>query len=167
MRQPPRKADIVGGGFAPRTSFTQLMEAKMVNQSPVMTVANAMDEMKFSAFHGRVMALIIGGLFFDLFDVAVLGSLAPDLIRTQFAAPGQIAVVASATFLGLLIGSVGQGELTDRFGRKVVYQANLLIYGFATIAAAASPNYLVLAILRFVAGLGLGARAVQRSIVSP
>ncbi|HZQ14426.1 MAG TPA: MFS transporter [Pseudolabrys sp.] len=129
----------------------------MAAQSAVSAVANAMDEMSFGKFHWRVMSLIIAGLFFDLFDVAVLGSLAPDLIRTQFAAPANIAVIASATFFGLLVGSVIQGELTDRFGRKVVYQANLLIYGLATIAAAASPNYMVLAALRFVAGLGLGA----------
>jgi MFS transporter, putative metabolite:H+ symporter len=129
----------------------------MAAQSPVSAVANAMDEMNFGGFHWRVMTLIIAGLFFDLFDVAVLGSLAPDLIQSKFAVPANIAVIASATFFGLLVGSVLQGELTDRFGRKVVYQANLLIYGVATIAAAASPDYMVLAGLRFVAGLGLGA----------
>ena len=129
----------------------------MAAQSAVSAVAGAMDEMSFGRFHWRVMSLIIAGLFFDLFDVAVLGSLAPDLIRSKFASPANIGVIASATFFGLLVGSLVQGELTDRFGRKVVYQANLLLYGVATIAAAASPDYVVLAILRFVAGLGLGA----------
>jgi MFS transporter, putative metabolite:H+ symporter len=129
----------------------------MGDRSPVSSVADAMDEMNFGAFHWQVMGLIIAGLFFDLFDVAVLGSLAPDLIRTEFATPAQVGVVASATFMGLLIGSVIQGELTDRFGRKVIYQANLLLYGIATIAAAAAPDYTTLAILRFIAGLGLGA----------
>ena len=56
-----------------------------------------------------------------------------------------------------MIGCVGQGEFTDRFGRKAVYQFNLLLYGVATIAAAFSPNYIWLAAFRFIAGIGLGA----------
>jgi MFS transporter, putative metabolite:H+ symporter len=120
-------------------------------------VDQSIDEMPLNSFHVRILTLIIAGLFFDLFDVAVLGSLIPDLIASKFAAPSQVAVVASATFAGLLIGSVAQGELTDRFGRKVVYQANLLLYGVATLAAAAAPDYGWLAVARFVAGLGLGA----------
>jgi putative MFS transporter len=120
-------------------------------------VDQSIDEMPLSTFHVKILALIIAGLFFDLFDVAVLGSLIPDLIASKFAAPSQVAVVASATFAGLLIGSIAQGELTDRFGRKVVYQVNLLLYGIATLAAAAAPNYGWLAVARFVAGLGLGA----------
>jgi putative MFS transporter len=120
-------------------------------------VDQSMDELPLGSFHVRILTLIIAGLFFDLFDVAVLGSLIPDLIASKFAAPSQIAVVASATFAGLLIGSIAQGELTDRLGRKVVYQANLLLYGVATIAAAAAPDYGWLAVARFIAGLGLGA----------
>ena len=58
---------------------------------------------------------------------------------------------------GLFLGTLAQGEFTDRFGRKTVYQFNLLLYGTATIAAAFSPNYLWLAALRFIAGIGLGA----------
>lgn len=120
-------------------------------------VAETLDEMPIAGFHRRVMVLIIGGLFFDLFDVAILGSLAPDIIASHFAKPEEVAFVASATFLGLLLGSVIQGELTDRYGRKTIYQANLLIYGLATLASGLSPHYLVFAALRFVAGLGLGA----------
>ena len=65
--------------------------------------------------------------------------------------------MASATLFGLFVGTLAQGEFTDRFGRKTVYQFNLLLYGLATIVAAFSPNYIWLAVLRFIAGIGLGA----------
>ena len=120
-------------------------------------VDSSLDNMKLGRFHTRVLALVIAGLFFDLFDVAVLGSLIPELVRSGFASPSQIAIVASSTFAGLFLGSILQGELTDRYGRKVVYQANLLLYALATLAAAAAPNYWLLATARFIAGLGLGA----------
>ena len=57
---------------------------------------------------------------------------------------------------GLFVGAVGQGQFSDRWGRKSVYQFNLLLFGVATIAAAFSPNVVWLAALRFIAGIGLG-----------
>jgi putative MFS transporter len=90
-------------------------------------------------------------------DVAVFGSLVPDMVRSGFATKDDIPLMISALFIGTLIGSIGQGELTDRFGRKAIYQLNLLIFGLTTIASALSPNYIVFAVLRFIAGIGLGA----------
>jgi putative MFS transporter len=120
-------------------------------------VGASMDDARMSPIHYRVFTLIAAGYFFDVADYVILGALIPDMVRSNFATPGQIATVASATLFGLFLGTVAQGEFTDRFGRKTVYQFNLLLYGGATIAAAFSPNWVWLAALRFVAGLGLGA----------
>jgi putative MFS transporter len=120
-------------------------------------VGTALDEARMSPIHWRVFALISAGYFFDVADYVILGALIPDMVRSGFATPAQIATVASATLLGLFVGTLAQGEFTDRFGRKTVYQFNLLLYGLATIAAAFSPDYIWLAVLRFIAGIGLGA----------
>jgi MFS transporter, putative metabolite:H+ symporter len=120
-------------------------------------VGTAMDEASLSPVHYRVFALIAAGYFFDVMDYVILGSLVPDMVHSGFATSAQIAAVASATLFGLFVGTIGQGEFTDRFGRKTVYQFNLFLYGAATIAAAFSPNYVWLAALRFIAGIGLGA----------
>lgn len=120
-------------------------------------VGTAMDEASLGPVHYRVFVLIAAGYFFDVMDYVILGSLVPDMVHSGFATPPQIAVVASATLFGLFVGTIGQGEFTDRFGRKTVYQFNLFLYGAATIAAAFSPNYVWLAALRFIAGIGLGA----------
>ncbi len=120
-------------------------------------VGTSMDEARLSPIHYRVFALIAAGYFFDVSDYVILGSLIPDMTRSGFATAPQIATVASATLFGLFLGTVAQGEFTDRFGRKTVYQFNLLLYGVATIAAAFSPNWIWLAVLRFIAGIGLGA----------
>ena len=120
-------------------------------------VGTSLDDARMSPIHWRVFALISAGYFFDVCDYVILGALIPDMVRSGFATPAQIATVASATLLGLFVGTLAQGEFTDRFGRKTVYQFNLLLYGLATIAAAFSPNYIWLAVLRFIAGIGLGA----------
>lgn len=128
-------------------------------QSVQSFVADAMENAKFGSFHARVIALITAGFFLDLVDIAVFGSLVPDMVRTNFATAPELGAVISATLFGTVIGAFGQGELTDRFGRKTVYQFNLLLFGIGTIACAFAPNYAWLAALRFIAGIGLGAEA--------
>jgi putative MFS transporter len=120
-------------------------------------VGTAMDEARLSPIHYRVFSLIAAGYFFDVADYVILGSLIPDMTRSGFATAPQLAIVGTCTLLGLFLGTVAQGEFTDRFGRKTVYQFNLLLYGIATIVAAFSPNWIWLAALRFIAGIGLGA----------
>jgi putative MFS transporter len=120
-------------------------------------VGASMDNAPLGPIHYRVFTLIAAGYFFDVADYVILGSLIPDITHSGFATAAQIGIVASATLFGLFLGTLAQGEFTDRFGRKTVYQFNLLLYGTATIAAAFSPDYIWLAALRFIAGIGLGA----------
>jgi MFS family permease len=126
-------------------------------RSIVDYVDEVLDNARFGPFHKRVLAIITAGLFFDVIDFIILGSLVPDMLRTHFATPAGIGSVGSATLLGLFIGALGQGEFTDRLGRKAVFQFAVACYSLATIAAALAPSIGWLAIGRFVAGVALGA----------
>jgi putative MFS transporter len=120
-------------------------------------VDKTLDEAKLGPVHYRVLALITFAYFFDVIDFIILGSLVPDMVRSGFAVPAQVGAVGTAQLIGLFLGAGGQGEFTDRFGRKRVLQTAILIYSIATILAALSPNYAWLAFGRLVAGIGLGA----------
>jgi MFS transporter, putative metabolite:H+ symporter len=126
-------------------------------QSIVTWVDTRLDNARLGPIHRRVLALITAGYFFDVIDYIILGSLVPDMVRSHFATPGQIGTVGSATLIGLFFGSIGQGEFTDRFGRKAVFQFAIFLYSVATIAAALAPTVWWLAFGRFIAGIGLGA----------
>ena len=117
----------------------------------------ALDDAKISPLHRKVIALIAAGYFFDVIDFVVLGSLIPFLLKSGFATGPQVAAIGSAQLLGLFLGTAGQGEFSDRFGRRFIYQFNLLLFGVFTILGALSPTITVLIICRFIAGLGLGA----------
>jgi putative MFS transporter len=119
-------------------------------------VGRSLDDAKISPLHVRAIALIAAGYFFDVIDLIVLGSLIPDMVQSKFATPAEAAWVGSATVLGMFIGAAGQGEFSDRWGRKTVYQFNLLIFGIFTILGAFAPTVTLLAAARFVAGVGLG-----------
>jgi MFS transporter, putative metabolite:H+ symporter len=128
-------------------------------------VGDAMDEARMGPLHWRLLALVAAGYFFDVLDFTIFGALVPDLIHSGFVTQQQVPWIGSITLLGLFIGTLGQGEFTDRFGRKTVYQFNLLLYGVATILAALppipsigfEPGLTWLLTFRFVAGVGLGA----------
>jgi len=119
-------------------------------------VGRSLDDAKISPLHVRAIALIAAGYFFDVIDLIVLGSLIPDMVQSNFATGAQAAAVGSATVLGMFIGAAGQGEFSDRWGRKTVYQFNLLIFGIFTILGALAPSVTWLIVARFLAGIGLG-----------
>ena len=119
-----------------------------------------LDRLPMSAFHRRIMWLIGIGMFFDGFDIYVASTVLGATVSTHFATLQQVPHFVSATFLGMTIGSFGTGFLGDKFGRRFTYQANLMIFGLASLASAFAPNMQVLIICRFVMGIGLGAENV-------
>src|ERR1700722_2506169 len=120
-------------------------------------VGNALDEAKISPLHIKVVGLIAAGYFCDVIDFTILGSLIPFIIKSGFATAGQAAIIGSAAILGMAIGTAGQGEFSDRFGRRFIYQFNLLLFGVFTILGALAPSVTLLVVCRFIAGIGLGA----------
>src|SRR6204780_3712759 len=117
----------------------------------------ALDDAKISPLHRRVVALIAAGYFCDVIDFTVFGSLVPFIIKSGFGAAADVAMIGSATIFGLAVGTAGQGELSDRFGRRFIYQFNLLLFGVFTILGALAPSLFLLILCRFIAGIGLGA----------
>ena len=119
-----------------------------------------LDRLPISSFHRRIMWLIGAGMFFDGFDIYVVATVLGATLKSGFSTLGQSAQFVSVTFLGMMVGSFVTGFLGERYGRRFNYQANLAIFGLASIAAAFAPSMEVLILLRFVVGVGLGAENV-------
>jgi MFS transporter, putative metabolite:H+ symporter len=127
-----------------------------VAQSIEQFVGTSLDDAKISPLHMRVIGLIAAGYFFDVIDLIVLGSLIPDMVQSKFTTAAEAGIIGSATVFGMFIGGIGQGQFSDRWGRKSVYQFNLLLFGVFTILGALAPSFMWLVVARFIAGLGLG-----------
>lgn len=94
---------------------------------------------------------------FDLYDIFLAGVLAAVLAVQWNLGTGGKAMVISSGFAGMFVGAIVLSAMADRYGRRRVFLWNLMIYSVFTLAAAFAPNLTWLAILRFCAGLGLGA----------
>ena len=119
-----------------------------------------LDRLPMSRFHRRIMWLIGIGMFFDGFDIYIASTVLGATLKSGFSTIGQNALFVSITFLGMMIGSFGTGFLGDRFGRRFTYQANLALFGVASLAAAFAPSMAFLIACRFFMGVGLGAENV-------
>jgi putative MFS transporter len=106
------------------------------------------------------MWLIGAGMFFDGFDIYLAATVLGAVLQSGFSTLGQNAEFVSATFVGMMLGSFVTGFLGDRYGRRFTYQANLAIFGFASIAAAFAPSMPVLIWIQLIIGFGLGAENV-------
>ncbi|MFT4121978.1 MFS transporter [Bradyrhizobium sp.] len=121
------------------------------------TAAARLDRLPTTNFHRRLFGLVAGGLFTDNFDIYVAGAVLGQLLAIGFSDLAQNATFVSATFAGMLIGTIGSGIIADRYGRRLTFQFNLAVFGVATLACAAAPDIFYLTIFRFIAGVGLGA----------
>ncbi|HXL21662.1 MAG TPA: MFS transporter [Candidatus Dormibacteraeota bacterium] len=126
----------------------------------IVNAGARLDRLPVSSFHRRVMKLIGIGMFFDGFDVYVAATVVGATLKSGFSTIGQNAQFVSATFFGMMLGSFLTGFLGDRYGRRFTYQANLALFGVASIAAAFASSMNVLILLRGIMGVGLGAELV-------
>jgi AAHS family 4-hydroxybenzoate transporter-like MFS transporter len=96
-------------------------------------------------------------LIADGFDIILLGYVAPAIAADFGLANSGVGAVLTASLIGVAIGGFGGGYLGDKYGRRTLIAASLLVFGFATLASALADGIVVFSAARLVAGLGLGA----------
>ncbi|QXJ27565.1 hypothetical protein J5U23_00432 [Saccharolobus shibatae B12] len=96
------------------------------------------------------------GYFFDFFEVSMMGAVAPAAAKTFRVSTAEGALLITITLLGMLVGAAIGGYLADKYGRKRMFMITLIGWGSLSLITAASPNYVIMFILRFLTGLFLG-----------
>ena len=99
------------------------------------------------------LALIADGYDLYVYGATVPGFVGPSGWGVDKATAG---LVGSFALVGMLIGSLAAGLLTDRFGRRRMLVAAIGTFSVFMVACALAPNFAVFAILRFGACLGVG-----------
>lgn len=95
----------------------------------------------------------------DGFDLVVLGAVIPTLSKSGDLGftDSSLTLASTLGLVGVGIGAVAVGPLSDRFGRRATLISSIALFSVLTLAIAAAQDVTQFTVLRFAAGLGLGA----------
>lgn len=132
-----------------------------------MRVSERLDRLPLGRFHYKLLLLTGLGWFFDSMDTGLVSFILPHLKDEWSLRPTQIGWTATGALLGMLVGGALAGILSDRYGRKRIFQVTLLIFSIATGLCGLAWSFTSLLLLRLVVGFGLGGELpVAVSLVS-
>ena len=117
----------------------------------------SLDDAPFSAFHRRIAIYSCGGPFCDGYILGIIAAALGPLSSEIGLTAGWQGMVGAAALVGMFVGGLVFGYLTDLLGRRVMYSADLLVLIVASAAQFWVHDRVSLLVLRFVLGLAVGA----------
>src|ERR1700677_3454998 len=104
----------------------------------------------------RIWMLAAAGKFFEGYVVFMTGVALPLIAREFSIGPTENGLISAASLCGILIGAVGLGSLSDRFGRNSMFIVEMIIFTAFLGAAVFCNRFISLVICLFGLGLALG-----------
>ena len=126
------------------------------NEISSITLGELVDKQKIGRW--IIVILVISALVLvtDGFDIATMGYVGPELVKSWGLRREQLTPVLTAGTVGLLFGAPLLSFIGDRFGRKTAILLGLLFFGAISLMTAGATTLSQITILRFLTGVGLG-----------
>lgn len=107
---------------------------------------------------GTALAVIVCWLFvvFDGYDLIVYGNVISSLQDEWGISAATAGTLGSLAFLGMMIGAVLAGRLSDAIGRKQAVIGCVVVLSVFTTLCAVATGPIMFGAMRLIAGLGLG-----------
>jgi len=126
----------------------------------VSDAAGRLDRLPVSSFHRRTAALLAYVFFFELGDLNSFAYAAPALRQQWDLSIGTIATITSASFVGMFVGAMSAGTLSDHIGRKRALIATTVWYSTMSLFNAFAWSVPSLFAARLLTGVGLSGMTV-------
>jgi AAHS family 4-hydroxybenzoate transporter-like MFS transporter len=123
----------------------------------VFDVGMRLETGAWSRFQKIVIGLAALAFAVDGLANQALGLAIPALIRSWHVSRAAFAPVAALGLIGVALGAALGGMIADRWGRRLALIGSVVLFGVATALSASCRGIGDLVVLRFIAGLGLGA----------
>src|SRR5712664_3418239 len=104
----------------------------------------------------RTLVAAALGWMLDAFDAMLYALVLAHVMRDLVMSKGTAGLLNSLTLLASGIGGVAFGFIADRVGRKRALMLSILTYSICSFASGLSTSILMLAVFRFILGLGMG-----------
>ena len=116
----------------------------------------AMNTIGIGKTHHKVLLATAFGTFVDAMEVSMMGLILAELKLEWNISEENLAVVPSCTSLGMMIGAVGFGKISDVYGRRLAFQCSLFMVSLFGLLSSFAQNVSTFACLRFFLGIGYG-----------
>jgi MFS family permease len=127
-----------------------------IDELPAWSDGTRLKSAPMTGMQWRIWSLAATGKFFEGYVVFMTGVALP-LITRQFHIPAGVnGIISAASLAGILFGSVLLGGLSDIFGRKRMFIAEMILFCAFLALLLLCSNFLALAICLFGLGLALG-----------
>ena len=120
-------------------------------------VSKAIDDSGFSTVQKFTYLLAALAIVVDGFDGQMIGYAIPMIMKEWGVTRAAFSVAVASGLMGMAIGSLSAGVIADKLGRKPVLVASIILFGSATSLIGFAPDVTAIAVIRFFAGLGIGA----------
>ncbi len=120
-------------------------------------VAAAIDEGRFSGYQKLLIAGTALLVILDGVDNQLLPNAIPSMMAEWRLPRAAFATASAAAPFGMILGGIAGGLLGDRRGRRTALLASVLWFAALTLAVAFVGTLQALTLVRFLAGIGLGA----------
>lgn len=139
---------------APRTSGKSVQE--YIDECPVWPDGTRLLSTPMTAMQWRIWALAAAGKFFEGFVVFMTGVALPLISREFGIGAAQNGLVSAASLIGILVGALGLGGMSDYFGRKRMFIIEMVLFCCFLVLLTVCGNFTSLVVSLFGLGVALG-----------
>jgi MFS transporter, putative metabolite transport protein len=127
-----------------------------IDELPAWSDGTHLKSPPMTSMQWRIWALAAVGKFFEGFVVFMTGVALPLIVREFHLRAASKGIAGAASLAGILVGALLLGGLSDYFGRKRMFIAEMILFCAFLALLILSTNFASLAICLFGLGMALG-----------
>jgi putative MFS transporter len=135
--------------------------------STAFSIPERLERLPLTSYQKKIFLIIATAWLFDSMDLGMLTYLLGSIKSTFHLSAPQAGALSSMSFLGMFFGAALAGVLADRFGRRVVFQWSMVVWGLGSFLCAYAATVRQLMVYRMLLGFGMGMEfPIGQSLVS-
>ncbi|CAL9616967.1 Inner membrane metabolite transport protein YgcS [Streptomyces sp. enrichment culture] len=117
----------------------------------------AVDEAPLNKFHRKLTWACAGGPFLDGYLLSIIGVALIGMSDELNLSTGDESLIGAAALVGIFVGGLFFGPVTDKLGREAMYTIDLAVLVGGSVLSVFATETWQFVVLRFVLGMAIGA----------